>query len=111
MISTFKKGILGAFVFMWITGFHHQASAYNLELLKNDKELKTHAYGSIEKLLAKKRMAAYADVAYSSFGNAINELEARNQLCEIGLYRHFKNKLVTDSIPSNSENVQDLLIN
>jgi len=110
MFLPIRNGLLGALTILQLAFTGQTASAYDLSLLKNDKELKTHAFNRLQKELSLRRVSQYSEMAYNDFGNSINELEAREQLCELNLYRHFKNKLITDSIPSHPKAVHDLLV-
>jgi len=84
--------------------------AFDLSLLKNDKEAKSHAYNNLEKNMAEKRADASSDKAYALLGETINELEQHRLLCDFNLYQVFASKLGRANIENSPKFILDLLI-
>lgn len=85
------------------------AGAYEMNLLKNDKELVSHAYSWIEAKRAERQLGHTADRAFDLLGLTLQELESGKELCEIPLHRTFSRKLEESGIPNDSRSIRHLL--
>ena len=90
--------------------------AFNLDLLKNDKEAESHTYSSHELKKSQQRLTQLggAEVvsknAYLALGQAMNELEEKNILCDLNLVRLFQTKLEANQVPGDLNTIKNILI-
>lgn len=89
--------------------------AFDLGVLKNDKELKTRWYNTLDLWLAKKRFGtpsqeSKSKTAFELLGKTLNELEESRSLCEPELIRILKSKLNEAGISSSHSSIHQLLI-
>jgi hypothetical protein len=86
-----------------------KAGAFEMHLLKNDKELVSHAYSWMELKRAERQLGDSADQAFDLLGLTLQELESGKEICEIPLHRNFTRKLEENGIPSDQRNIRHLL--
>lgn len=66
--------------------FSQNSNAFDLELLKNDKEAESHAYSPREYRRAFRNYGSSSNEYFSKMGVIFNELESKKNLCELNLY-------------------------
>ena len=85
------------------------ADAFEMHLLKNDKELVSHAYSRFELHRAERQASQWAEQAFDLMGASFQELEAEKNLCDASLFNRLTFKLNNARIPSHQRNIQHLL--
>jgi len=69
------------------------SNAFNLELLKNDKEAESHAFSPKELRRALRNHDTDPGDAFAKMGSILSELESRKELCELNLYSRLSEAL------------------
>ncbi len=85
---------------------------YDVSLIKNDKELVTHAYSRLKKRTATRRVGEYSTLTYRLLTDAIVDLEKTGKHCELNLIQSLKKNLdkLNTNVEVNSETVSDLIV-
>lgn len=94
-----------------VCAFADASFAFDLSLLKNDKESESHAYNNAQRHFAKQRIKSdTADRAFTLLGETFNDLEKNGGLCDLTLYHTFISKLRQAELPSDRKAFQNILI-
>lgn len=86
------------------------ANAFDLSLLKNDKEAKSRAYTNFERKMAEKNASANSAKAFQILGETMNELEKVHAECDFPLYQSFTGRLKAAGLPTSTRSIVNLLI-
>jgi hypothetical protein len=86
------------------------ATAFEIHLLKNDKEAVSHAFSWLEHRRAERQASSSDEQAFDLMAQSLNEIETDRQLCETALVKSFSSKLIASGISPSSQHLHHLLI-
>jgi hypothetical protein len=86
------------------------SDAYNIDLLRNDKEASTHAYSQLEHRRAERKSGELKDLTFTLLAESINEIEKMGNVCEIELLRTFDGKLRATGLPNELNDLKNYRI-
>lgn len=91
--------------------FSAQSNAFDISILKNDKEAVSRAYNKLDLHASKRRMGSVSEQAFKLLGDSLTALEAGGtNICDLELVTTLKDKLAQAGISNSHKNIVDLLI-
>jgi len=85
------------------------AQAFDLSILKNDKESVTHAFTPKELRYALQSSGSTSTAAFALLGEALNELDESQAICDADLYLNFTQKLQKAGLDHSRESITEWL--
>ena len=94
--------------------FSSTSFAFNLSILKNDKENISHAYRSSDLKIAQEKIQSLgnypvSDKAFQLLGLSLNEISNGGNLCDLNLIQNFSTKLEKVQIPNDHQTLLNFL--